>query len=146
MARLRTMPPRVSPAPSRLAPAPVTAGTGFARTDGLSSTARGYGQDWRRARLKHLASEPLCRFCAEDGRVTAADQVDHIEPFGGIDDPLRLADSNLRSLCGDCHLARSARQASGAAEPRQGGGGRISGIDGSRDRVPPHAEVFSGGE
>lgn len=113
MARLRTIAPRLSSAPSRLAPAPVTAGSGFSRTDGRSSTARGYGQDWRRVRLQVLASEPLCRICSAEGRVTAATDVDHIEAFDGIADPLRLALTNLRPLCRPCHMARTARQARG---------------------------------
>lgn len=120
MPRLRTLRPRISTAPPRINAAPPTAGTGFARTDGRSSTARGYGQDWRRVRLAVLADEPLCRLCAEAGRVTAATDVDHIEPFTSIDDPLRLARSNLRPLCNTCHMGRTARQASGRAEARIG--------------------------
>lgn len=94
-----------------------SAGSGFKRADGLSSTARGYGADWRRARLAHLAIEPLCRFCTEAGRVTGATDVDHIEAFNGLDDPLRLDDNNLRSLCGPCHMSRTARQSNGTDDP-----------------------------
>lgn len=114
MSRLRTLPPRIGALPPRLAAAPVTAGSGFARTDGRSSTARGYGVDWRRVRARVLQDEPLCRLCAEAGRVTAATDVDHIEPFAGLDDPLRLDRRNLRPLCRPCHMARTARQASRA--------------------------------
>lgn len=113
MPRLRGLPSPLPALASRIATGPVTAGTGFARVDGRSSTARGYGQDWRRVRAQVLASEPLCRFCAADGRVTAATDVDHVEPFKGLADPLRLDPSNLRPLCRPCHLARTARQASG---------------------------------
>lgn len=112
MKRLRGLPQRLpTPAP-RLA-GPQTAGTGFRRTDGLSSTQRGYGADWRRVRAAHLASEPHCRMCRAEGRLTAAREVDHIQAFHGVDDPLRLADSNLRSLCIPHHRARTARQAHG---------------------------------
>ena len=110
MARLRSIPSRITAPPGRLA-APVTAGTGFARTDGLSAAARGYDAAWRRMRLQVLAAEPLCRFCAAEGRVTAATDVDHIEPFHGLADPLRLALGNCRPLCRTCHLQRTARQA-----------------------------------
>jgi hypothetical protein len=146
MGKLRALPARLTTAPPRIAAAPVTASSGFVRRDGRSSTARGYGADWRRVRLAVLASEPLCRICEAVGRVTAATEVDHIEPFQGIEDPLRLAVANLRPLCRPCHLARTARQATGGGQGVQGGGASISGQSTGRDRVPPHAEVFSGGE
>jgi 5-methylcytosine-specific restriction protein A len=94
--------------------------SGFRRTDGRSSTARGYGSDWRKVRLLHLAGEPLCRMCAEQGRVTAATDVDHIKAFEGLGDPLRLDRGNLRSLCRPCHMQRTARQASGREIARIG--------------------------
>lgn len=112
MPRLQSIPSRLASTPPRLATLAKTT-TGFARTDGLSSTARGYGQDWRRLRERILAAEPLCRFCCADGRVTAATDVDHIEPFNGIHDPRRLDPTNCRPLCRACHLSRTARQASG---------------------------------
>ncbi len=113
MRRLTSAPPRLGAAPSRLA-TPATAASGFSRADGLSSTARGYGADWRRLRERILAAEPLCRFCAADGRVTAATDVDHIEPFTGLHDPRRLDPANLRPLCRPCHLRRTAGQANRA--------------------------------
>lgn len=72
-----------------------------------SSTARGYGADWQRLRLQVLAEEPLCRFCAEQGKVTAATEVDHIVPIRLRPD-LRLERSNLRSLCKPHHDALTA--------------------------------------
>src|SRR4051812_44106102 len=75
-----------------------------------SSTARGYGVDWRRVRERRLAAEPLCRFCAEVGRVTAATQVDHIVAFKGLGDPLRLDLGNTRALCEPCHMSRTQGQ------------------------------------
>ena len=113
MKRLTSAPPRLGAAPSRLA-TPATAASGFSRADGLSSTARGYGQDWRRLRERILAAEPLCRFCFEVGRITAATDVDHIEPFTGLHDPRRLDPANLRPLCRPCHLRRTAGQANRA--------------------------------
>lgn len=62
-------------------------------------------------RAQVLAAEPLCRICAEAGRVTAATEVDHIEGFHGRDDPRRLDPGNLRPLCTPCHRARTAAQA-----------------------------------
>ena len=73
-----------------------------------SSTARGYGADWQRLRLQVLEEEPLCRFCAEQGLVTAARDVDHIIPIVQRPD-LRLVRSNLRPLCQSCHSAHTAR-------------------------------------
>ena len=38
---------------------------------------------WKRRAAAQLQSEPLCRFCHERGRVTAATVADHIEPHRG---------------------------------------------------------------
>lgn len=113
MKRLQSAPHRVAAAPARVQTVSGY-GSGFSRAEGLSSTARGYGQDWRRVRERILAAEPLCRFCAADGRVTAATDVDHIEPFTGLRDPRRLDPSNLRPLCRPCHMSRTAAQANRA--------------------------------
>ena len=44
----------------------------------LYDTAR-----WRRVRAYQLQIEPLCRMCAEQGRTTPANVVDHVEPHRG---------------------------------------------------------------
>ncbi len=75
---------------------------------------RGYDGDWRALRLDHLSREPLCRMCQQLGRVTAASMVDHITPIKGREDPLRLADSNLQSLCVPCHAIKTASDGSRA--------------------------------
>lgn len=111
MRRLRSAPARLPVLAGKVAPATTGAGSGFARADGNSSAARGYGADWRRARAAVLAIEPLCRFCVEAGRTTAATEVDHIRPFHGLTDPLRLDPENLRPLCAPCHRARTGAQA-----------------------------------
>lgn len=51
-------------------------------------------------RTRRLQTEPLCRQCAERGRVTEATVPDHIIPLakGGTDE-----DSNVRCLCAACH-------------------------------------------
>lgn len=71
-----------------------------------SPAARGYDDRWRKIRARHLASEPLCRFCRAAGYIVAADEVDHIIPLaaGGTHD-----EDNLRSLCKSCHSRRTAR-------------------------------------
>lgn len=66
-----------------------------------SSTARGYGAEWRRMRLYILARDPRCRMGC--GRPSV--EVDHITPRsrGGLDLP-----SNLRGLCKSCHSRKTA--------------------------------------
>lgn len=72
-------------------------------------------------RKRRLANEPLCRDCAQEGRVREATEVDHIVPLsqGGGDD-----DANTRCLCRTCHLKRTAQQF-GLRAPR-----RAVGLDG----------------
>jgi 5-methylcytosine-specific restriction protein A len=88
------------------------AGSGWQGKRG-SSTALGYGADWRARRLQVLEADPLCRPCAETGRVTQATEVHHLESFTSLADPRRLAWANLCPICKPCHLAASARQSRG---------------------------------
>lgn len=73
---------------------------------------------WRRSRLGHLASEPICRYCRQkgivnDGSLTASGEpqraarrrflvVDHIVPHRG-DLDLFWDPSNWQTLCPDHH-------------------------------------------
>jgi 5-methylcytosine-specific restriction enzyme A len=56
---------------------------------------------WRRRREYQLSTEPLCRYCLEAGRVTAATVADHIEPHRG--NPVEFWTGELQSLCQPCH-------------------------------------------
>jgi 5-methylcytosine-specific restriction protein A len=68
-----------------------------------TAASRGYDHIWRKLRAQFVLMYPLCLHCDERGRVTPAKDVDHIIPFKGLDDPLRLDWSNLRGLCRACH-------------------------------------------
>lgn len=57
---------------------------------------------WQRLRRVQLAQDPLCLYCSEMGRVTAATVCDHIEPHKG-DEELFFDHNNLQSLCKPCH-------------------------------------------
>lgn len=85
------------------------------RTRGNSS-ARGYDWQWRKVRAAVLAEEPLCRFCAGQGVVTAAEVVDHIDG-----NSRNNARSNLRPLCKRHHDQRTARD-QGFNRGKGGGG------------------------
>jgi 5-methylcytosine-specific restriction enzyme A len=68
-----------------------------------NSRERGYDTAWDKLRKVVRAEEPLCRMCLAVGMIEATRQVDHIVPFRGLDDPLRLDRSNLQGLCATCH-------------------------------------------
>jgi 5-methylcytosine-specific restriction protein A len=56
---------------------------------------------WQRLRKLQLATEPTCRYCAEQGRTVLATEVDHVVPWrkgGAVWDR-----ANLQSLCKPCH-------------------------------------------
>ncbi|MBW1213644.1 HNH endonuclease [Pantoea allii] len=46
----------------------------------MSKEPRIYGSRWDKARLRFLQQYPLCVMCEDQGRITAATVVDHIEP------------------------------------------------------------------
>jgi hypothetical protein len=57
---------------------------------------------WRKLRLAHLRTHPLCVMCKEAGRVTAASVVDHVKAHKG-NEALFWDQSNWQSLCKPCH-------------------------------------------
>ena len=85
--------------------------------EGLTTAQRGYGGKWQRYRLKFLERNPLCVLCREQGRVTAANVVDHIKDHRG-DSKLFWAADNHRSLCTACHNRKTA--ADGVGQARKG--------------------------
>ena len=76
--------------------------------------ARGYGYQWQKKRRAVLIRDRyLCLDCYSRGELTTAAEVDHIvaKAHGGTD-----AESNLQSLCVNCHKAKTQADArSGAA-------------------------------
>lgn len=61
-----------------------------------------YGRRWGKARAAHLATNPLCVMCQDEGHIRAADVVDHIEPHRG--DPAKFWNPlNWQSLCKHHH-------------------------------------------
>jgi 5-methylcytosine-specific restriction protein A len=83
-----------------------------------SSSERGYGYRWQKARATWLSRNPLCVACHEAGRVAPAVVVDHKVPHRG-DQTLFWDTSNWQSLCKCCHDTKTARE--------DGGFGRTTG-------------------
>ena len=77
--------------------------------DGKTSTERGYGARWRRARTQFLNEHPLCAYCEREKRITAATVVDHITPHEG-DDALFWDEDNWQALCQRCHNTVKAQE------------------------------------
>ena len=77
-----------------------------------SAAARGYDRAWRKLRLIKLKLDPLCWWCAREGRIEAATVVDHIKPIATHPE-LRMILDNLRSGCESHHNAHTARQTAG---------------------------------
>jgi 5-methylcytosine-specific restriction protein A len=68
-----------------------------------SAAERGYDRKWRRLRKWYASRHPLCERCSSNGITRAMEDVHHLIPFRGVDDPLRLDPTNLQSLCKQCH-------------------------------------------
>jgi 5-methylcytosine-specific restriction protein A len=73
------------------------------------STERLRGRAAVDRRAKWLRDHPLCAECEQDGRVTAAQVVDHKTPLwqSGADD----YETNGQSLCHEHHDAKTAQEA-----------------------------------
>lgn len=73
-----------------------------------SSSARGYGQVWRRLRDHVMRRDVLCQVCLAHGLVVQATAVDHITPKSeGGPDSLQ----NLQAICLACHTQKTAAEA-----------------------------------
>ena len=68
-----------------------------------SKQSRGYGGEWERISRMKRQQSPLCEVCND----TTADDVDHIVPFNGVDDPKRTEWQNLQSICRRCHNGKT---------------------------------------
>jgi 5-methylcytosine-specific restriction enzyme A len=95
--------------------------------DQRSQEAKAYrrwytSKHWLAIRRHHLAAEPLCRMCTEQGRTTAAYAVDHVKDHKG-DWSLFCDPSNLQSLCQLHHNATKQRET-------HRGKVRVTGLDG----------------
>lgn len=67
---------------------------------------------WRAIRMEQLSHEPLCRMCTEQGKVTPATDVDHIDGDSHNNRP-----SNLQSLCRPHHSSKTVRENGGFGNP-----------------------------
>jgi 5-methylcytosine-specific restriction protein A len=72
------------------------------RTDKRKTGERGYGWRWQQARLIYLQAHPLCVMCEAQGKVNAAQVVDHRIPHKG-DETLFWDETNWQSLCKPHH-------------------------------------------
>jgi 5-methylcytosine-specific restriction protein A len=109
MVRLKTLGSRVKEgAGSRLK----TITPGSWRSD-KTSTQRGYGYKWQKARERYLLDHPLCVYCDRHGLTAAASVVDHKIPHRG-DQDLFWDEANWQSWCKPCHdSVKQAEEAGG---------------------------------
>lgn len=70
------------------------------------SASKVYGRRWQKAREAFLRAHPTCVSCAGVGRVTAATQVDHVQPHRG-DQVLFWDVNNWQGLCHSCHSKKT---------------------------------------
>lgn len=88
-----------------------------------SSTKRGYGYKWQKARDQYLKDHPLCVDCETVGRLVPATEVDHKIPHrltealeSGNQEQIATAQSlfwnqrNWQGLCKPCHSSKTARE------------------------------------
>ena len=67
---------------------------------------RGYGGQWERISKMVRAQHPVCQICHD----APSDDVDHIIPFSGPNDPVRTQLSNLQAVCRACHQRKTREQ------------------------------------
>lgn len=103
--KLKTLKTRLTAPPDRVP----TMEPGSWRTPNQTSTQRGYGYAWQKARGEHLYENPLCGMCEAIGIVRVATVVDHIDPHRGNQDVFWNR-ARWQSLCAHHHSADKQRQ------------------------------------
>jgi 5-methylcytosine-specific restriction enzyme A len=84
-----------------------------------TAAQRGYGRRWARRAARFRAAFPLCgqrpgglapvmSACADEGRVTVAEAVDHVRPHRGDAGLFWDETGNWQSLCAACHARKTA--------------------------------------
>ena len=68
-----------------------------------------YNAKWSRMSKAYRLKHPLCVYCLQVDRITAAEVVDHIEPHNG-DVGLFWDQGNWQSLCKACHDSVKAKE------------------------------------
>lgn len=93
----RGIPPSVVATEDRAVFSPLSVRSGQQRLAARASAER---------RKRWFERDPLCAHCREQGRVTLAEELDHVVPLakGGLD-----ADENLQGLCRECHYIKTQR-------------------------------------
>jgi 5-methylcytosine-specific restriction protein A len=76
--------------------------------DAIAKRSGKYGRRWRRFRLVWLSEHPWCVDCEREGKLTAATDVDHIEPLQEGDEV--CDETNVQSLCRSHHSRKTARE------------------------------------
>lgn len=79
-----------------------------------SSTKRGYGYKWQKARAAYLAAHPLCEHCLKEQppRYTPATELDHSIPHKG-DMQLFWKSELWQGLCAHHHSLKTAKEDGG---------------------------------
>lgn len=83
-----------------------------------SRHARGYGSAWDKIRKTVLHRDcGLCQPCSKQGKLTKATEVDHIidKAQNGTDE-----DSNLQSICKQCHIEKTLKAQGKTLKPQIG--------------------------
>lgn len=61
-------------------------------------------QAWQKIRARQLSKQPLCARCQHEGKITAAEHVDHVFPHRR--DPIKFKVNLFQSLCHSCHTLK----------------------------------------
>lgn len=74
---------------------------------------------WRKESKEFLLRNPYCVYCADRGRQTLAEVVDHYIAHKG-NAGLFWDQNNWRASCHSCNSAKCAREEGGFGNPRKG--------------------------
>jgi len=73
-----------------------------------SSTSRGYDRRWRNFRKRYLSENVLCIDCLEQQHIKLAEHIHHKRKLKDFPE-LKYEETNLMSLCEECHNTRTAQ-------------------------------------
>lgn len=69
-------------------------------------------KQWRTFRQIQLSKQPLCAGCLADGRIVAAEHIDHVFPWSAINEQA-FYHNIFQSLCASCHSSKTSLEHKG---------------------------------
>jgi len=96
---------------------------------------RGYDRSWQKYATRFKQQHPICAHCQRQGKLSAAEHVDHIIAHKG-DQELFWDRANHQGLCASCHSRKTTQEQAGTYDATEDQHQRRKQMHGRRQQQP----------